>query len=48
MNLETISDITLVESAALFRDISDITLVHVHVDSTTLFRDIRIYRIHLT
>lgn len=26
MNLETISDITLVESAALFRDISDITL----------------------
>lgn len=31
MNLETISDITLVESAALFRDISDITLV----DSTT-------------
>lgn len=42
MNLEAISDITLVESAALFRDISDITLI----DSTTLFRDIRIYRIH--
>lgn len=42
MNLETISDITLVESVALFRDISDITLV----DITTLFRDMRIYRIH--
>lgn len=41
MNLETISDITLVESAVLFRDISDITLV-----DSTLFRDIGIYRIH--